>query len=41
MLGDNNIMVNTQLDENGAWKIALAKDMKTVGLDVDISMIYR
>lgn len=37
--GDISGVVYTPMDEAGAWKLDLARDMKSVGLDVDMNML--
>ena len=39
--GDISGVVYTKMDEDGAWKMALAKNMKAVGLDVDMNRFCR
>lgn len=39
--GDISGVVYTKMDEDGAWKMALARNMKAVGLDVDMNMFCR
>ena len=39
--GDISGVVYTKMDENGAWKIALARNMKAVGLNVDMNVFCR
>lgn len=39
--GDISGVVYTKMDEDGAWKMALARNMKAVGLDVDMNRFCR
>ena len=39
--GDINGVVYTKMDEDGAWKMILARNMKAVGLDVDMNVFCR
>ena len=39
--GDISGVVYTKMDEDGAWKMALARNMKAVGLDVDMNVFCR
>lgn len=38
--GDIDGIVYVNVDDNGYWKVALAKDMRAVGFNIDMNKVF-